>query len=345
MKAGRELPWIAQAVAQALGVQRGHAVLVHGPQGVGQFEFCLALAQAWLCESPARGAGDVSRPACGACASCHLFAVRAHPDALVLLPPALRASLGWEGDDADAGDGEGKSGKAKPSQEIKVDAVRAAVAFAQQTSARGRAKVVVAHPAERMNLIAANTLLKTLEEPPGVARFVLSTGALDALLPTIRSRCQLVRLPLPETAAARDWLAGQGLERPDVMLAAAGGQPLSALDMQALGLTAATWEQLPRQVAGAAATPLSGWPLPTVVDALGKLCHDVTVVGLGQPPRYFPATAVPRVSDVPRLTAWAAALRRARRSADHPLNAGLQVESLLLHARQALSGAVFPPFA
>ena len=95
----------------------------------------------------------------------------------------------------ETGAGEAKAGgKKQPSKEIKVEAVRGAVAFAQTTPAREAGKVVVLHPAERMNGIAANALLKTLEEPAGSARFILSCSAPEALLPTIRSRCQAFAL-------------------------------------------------------------------------------------------------------------------------------------------------------
>jgi len=327
-----DLPWLGQPLSQALATQRGHALLVQGPPGVGQFSFCLQLAQAWLCEARSGGAA-----ACGDCPSCHLFAVRAHPDLLVLVPEALRESLGWAADDEEPRS-EAKS-KTKPSAEIKVDAVRAAVAFAQQTSARGGAKVVVLHPAEQMNAIAANTLLKTLEEPPGVARFILSTGAVDALLPTIRSRCQQLRLALPPAQVAVPWLQAQGLDGAGVLLAAAGGQPLTALELAAGGLDAARWARLPRDILAGQAAALAQQPLPRVVDVLAKLCHDATVRMLGGQPRYFPPDAVPAGGDLARLTAWAAALRRSQRQADHPLSLPLQLEALLIQARQALAGA------
>ena len=106
-----------------------------------------------------------------------------------------------------------RGGKKKPSKEIRVEAIRAAIAFATTTSARGRGKVVVVHPAERMNAVAANAFLKTLEEPAGDARFLLCSAAPDSLLPTIRSRCQAVacrcrrvpkpRLGWPGTASTR----------------------------------------------------------------------------------------------------------------------------------------------
>ena len=81
------LPWLAGPLAEALRTQHGHALLVHGPQGIGQFELALSLAQSWLCE--ARGADA----ACGRCAACHLVQARAHPDLLVLVPEALAEAL------------------------------------------------------------------------------------------------------------------------------------------------------------------------------------------------------------------------------------------------------------
>ena len=68
-------------------------------------------------------------------------------------------------------------------------------------------------------------MLKTLEEPAGVARFVLSGAAPDALLPTIRSRCQGLPMALPPTAMAVAWLTERGVSNTAVRLAATGGQP------------------------------------------------------------------------------------------------------------------------
>ena len=198
-------PWLQQPLTEALSQLRSHAALLHGPDGVGQFEFALALARAWLCE--ARPAGAPAAPACGRCASCHLVEAGSHPDLMVILPEALQGSLGWGSAAGEEGSDSERAGKArKPSQEIKVDAIRQVVQFSHHTASRGRAKVVLVHPVERMNLIAANTLLKTLEEPPGQVRFVLSGAALDQLLPTVRSRCQAWRLSLPEADVAARWL-------------------------------------------------------------------------------------------------------------------------------------------
>jgi DNA polymerase-3 subunit delta' len=261
---------------------------------------------------------------------------------MVVLPEALQASLGWQ---SAAEEGEGaaaeKSGKTKKlSQEIKVDAIRAVVRFSQHTASRGRAKVVLVHPAERMNLIAANTMLKTLEEPPGQVRFVLSGAALDQLLPTVRSRCQAWRLPLPDPEVAANWLRTQldGATQEDarVLLDAAGGQPLTARERHELGLDARYWPRIPSDLQQGAATALTQWPLTLVVETLQKVCHDLACVAAGAAPRYFPATSLPAAPDLNLLTSWSQELRKTRRHAEHPWNQGLKVETLLLQARAVM---------
>jgi len=324
------LPWLEEPLRQALATQRAHALLIHGPQGVGQFELALTLAQAWLCE------GAQPSPPCGHCASCKLVLARSHPDLLVLLPEALREPLGW----GLAGEGEegasDKAGKRKPSKDIRVDEVRQAIAFAQTTSSRGRGKVVVMHPAERMNGVSASALLKTLEEPPGDARLLLSCAAPDALLPTIRSRCQAVPLRLPDTQLASQWLATRDVAQPEVMLAAAGGQAQDALAWASEGMDARLWSVLPQQLARGDATALAAWPLARVVDVMQKLCHDAMRMAAGAPPRYFPQASMPAVTALAPLVAWERELARVARHAEHPWSAALMIESLVQQATQAL---------
>ena len=325
------LPWLGGWLDAARAIP-AHALLVHGPSGIGQWELALTLAQGWLCEADA-----APRP-CGRCAACRLVQAHAHPDLLVLLPEALQEPLGWAEAEAEAA-GDRAAKTKQPSKEIKVEAVRAAVTFAQTTSARGRAKVLVVHPAERMNGIAANALLKTLEEPPGVARFVLSCAAPDALLPTIRSRCQALALRPPDPAAALAWLAARGVAEPAVLLAATGGQPLLALAWAEQGVDAASWTRLPDRIARGDAGAVAGWPLPQVVDALQKLCPDALCRAVGAPGRDFPPAALPAASRPDVLLAWSRELGQAARHAEHPWNAPLMLDALVVQGHKALSPA------
>jgi DNA polymerase-3 subunit delta' len=327
------LPWLAAPLARALETQTAHALLLHAPGGVGQFELGLLLAQGWLCESTTVPPG---RRPCGVCASCRLVAAHSHPDMLVLLPEALREGLGWAVEESDDGGAE-KAGKKKPSKDIRVEEVRGAVALALTTASRGRGKAIVLHPAERMNPIAANAFLKTLEEPAGDARFLLCTSAPDALLPTIRSRCQAIALALPPAEVAAAWLRAQGVAEPEVLLAGCGGQPQEVLVLARLGVDAAAWRALPGLVAAGDASALRGWPLPLAVETLQKLCHDAASAAAGAAPRYFVAGTLPRgPGGLDGLLRWAAELRRVAEFAEHPWNAELVVESLVGQGREAL---------
>jgi DNA polymerase-3 subunit delta' len=330
-----DLHWLEAPLLNALATTRSHALLVQGPAGVGQFDLAMLLAQAWLCEAPDASTGT----ACGHCASCRLFHARTHPDFQLLVPEALRESLGLPPLNVDD-NGEAKASKTKPSKEIKVDAVRATLAFAQGTSARGRAKVVVVYPAESLNHVAANTLLKTLEEPAGQLRFVLASTAPEALLPTIRSRCQPFPLGLPARDAALQWLAGQGVEAPDVLLDAAGGRPQEARDWYAAGLRASAWQQLPQRLARGDAQALADWAPPRAIDALQRLCHDLLRLAHAAPPLFFAAAALPAPRIAAPLLIWNAALRQAARHEEHPLNASLLIESLFAQGQTALREAM-----
>lgn len=336
------LPWLAAPLAELRANPRSaHAVLIDGPAGVGQFELAIAAAQGALCEAPASPPGL----ACGRCVGCRLVQAQTHPDLLVLLPEALREPLGWSGSggegDAESASGTGTgSARRKPSRELRVDDLRSAIAFAQTTSTRGGRKVVVIHPAERMNGVSANALLKTLEEPPPAVQLLLSTGDAARLLPTLRSRCQSLRLGLPPADLAAGWLeaAGAGAGAA-VLLQAAGGQPQEALALLADGIDAEAWSGLPERLRQGDAASLQGWPLPRLLQALLSLCHDLQRVGLGAAPRHFPVDSLSCRPSLPALNAWSRRLIEASRHADHPFHLPLAVEALVAQARAVLAPA------
>jgi DNA polymerase-3 subunit delta' len=325
-------PWIASQL-RALLQQRGHAWLLHGPSGLGQYPLALQLVRTWLCEAP------TADGACGQCASCHAIDVRTHADLFVLMPETVMLELGWPLSEKAQGEIDDK--KRKASKEIRVDAMRDAIEFAQRTSGRGRGKAVLVYPAERMNAITANALLKTLEEPPGDVRFVLATEAAHQLLPTIRSRCLGHTMSWPREAQASQWLSEQGVPAPDVpaLLKAAGGRPEDALAMSRAGIDARQWSSLPKAIARGDASLVGDWSPAKAVDGLLKLCHDLMAVRAGAGPRFFQAADLPRPPPYDALAQWSRELARTLRTVEHPYNAGLLLEVLVSQGRSALHSA------
>lgn len=323
-------PWVARQVRLLLQ-QRGHARLLMGPSGLGQYALGLALARAWLCESPLPDGS-----ACGICASCHAIAVRTHPDLRVLMPEVQMQALGWPLSEKAQAELDDK--KRKPSREIRVDAMRDAVEFAQRTNARGRGKVVLVYPAEQMNNVTANALLKTLEEPVGDVRFILATEAAHQLLPTIRSRCQAHQMEWPPFPEMQEWLAGEGVPASDTasLLRAAGGRPDDALALAAAGIDPQRWSHLPRAAARGDASPFAEWSAAAVVAVLQKICHDQMARACGAAPRYFAEADLPAVPSMAALTRWSKSLVAEARVAEHPFHAGLTLDALVSEAQNTL---------
>ena len=322
-------PWLVQQ-RQALLAQRGHAWLLQGPSGMGQFELGMSMVRAWLCEQPS------AHGACGQCTSCHSIDVHAHADLCVLMPEVDMIERGWPLSEKAQADIDDK--KRKPSKEIRVDAMREAVEFTQRTSARGKGKAVLVYPAEQMNAITANALLKTLEEPPGDVRFVLATEAAHQLLPTIRSRCLAHTMVWPQDAEMVQWLAQQGLNADDAQawLRAAGGRPLDAWRMAQAGKGLDVMRRMPKAVAAGDVAVFADMSPPQIVQWLQKLCHDLMCVAQGAAPRYFAVPDMPPPPSPMVLARWAKSLAQEARTAEHPFNAGLMTEALVAQARTVL---------
>jgi DNA polymerase-3 subunit delta' len=252
------------------------------------------------------------------------------------MPETLALELSWPLDEKSQKDLDDK--KRKPSKEIRVEAARDMVAFSQQTRSGGSTKVVFVYPAERMNHVTANTILKTLEEPPGECRFVLASEAAHQLLPTIRSRCQTHTMVWPSEAEALSWLQTQGVPAADaaVLLRAAGGRPEDALDLANAGLKAAIWAGLPKAVMRGDVGAVSDATPSQAIAMLQKLCHDLLALRTGGEPRFFMAADLPAAGTVNSLTQWSKDLMDAARTSEHPYNAGLMFEALVARAQTAL---------
>jgi len=197
-----DLPWLQTywrlLDAYALAGRVPQALLIAGHAGIGKMRLARAFAQRLLCRRP----GDF---ACGECVSCQLFEAQTHPDFLAVEP-------------------------AEPGKTITVDAIRGLIGTLSLTPQYRGYRVVILAPAHQMNPAAANSLLKTLEEPDEHTVMLLLTESPSSLPATVLSRCQRMDIAVPEPRDVIKWLGEQGLAaQAETLLAIAQGAPLRAL--------------------------------------------------------------------------------------------------------------------
>lgn len=203
-----------------------HALLLCGPKGVGKNVLAQWLAQCLLCAQP-NGEGE----ACGQCQNCRLFSAASHPDLHVVQPEAIfKTSEDLLSHYAQRYAPADKSKESKDSTVIRIDQIRSLIENAQTRPQIGACKVLLLGPADCMNVNAANSLLKLLEEPPADSYLVLIADRPARLPATIRSRCSRIEVAIPPRPLAMTWLADQGLAEPQahLLLDLAGGAPLAA---------------------------------------------------------------------------------------------------------------------
>ena len=177
-----------------------HGLLFHGTSGVGKKDFAIKFAHWLICEQP------LAEKACGECKACKLIQADSNPDLLTLYPEE-----------------EGKS--------IKVDQVRELIKKISLTSHGQAYRVIIISPADALNINASNSLLKTLEEPPENTILILISDMPSKLMPTIRSRAQMVRFDLPSEEHSLQWLKQQNIDKPELVLRLSAGAPLAAMTM------------------------------------------------------------------------------------------------------------------
>ena len=332
------LPW-HRAALQGLLADRArlpHALLVHGPSGIGKAEFARALAASVLCENPQGGL------ACASCPSCHWFSQGNHPDHREIVPEAAE-------EEEEGAEDAAKADKAK-SLVIKIDQIRAVADFISLTTHRAGYRVLVLRPAEALHPAAANALLKTLEEPPPGTLIVLVSDRPARLLPTIRSRCRHLPLGLPPKAEAIAWLQAQGVEQPEVALANAGGAPLWARDLaqpEEAELRRRLLAELSKPGGAdllAFAASVDRTRVERTIHWLQTWTQDLIRMKLSGRARHHPEHAAAlkaraHAADVEALFALDRELAEARRLAAHPLNPRLVAEHLLMAYNRATSGA------
>lgn len=309
-----------------------HALLLQGREGVGKFDFAALLAQSLLCENTA-----ADQLACGNCQSCVWFAQGNHPDFRLVEP---------EEGDANTED-EGAAPRTTRKTQIAVDQVRELTEFLGLSSHRSGLRIVLLHPAEALNQASANALLKMLEEPPSGVLFMLVSHQPQRLLATIRSRCSKVDMPIPPRHDAVAWLDAQGIRNAAARLAYAGGAPLLATFPE----EEASKQKTELQVLlcqGARIDPLAAGALcarsgmAAAVDMLQKWTYDLLSLRLAQQARYHEEPSkslqdLAKAVDLAKLLDFQRKLDQARRHAQHPLNAELQLEGLMFQYMQLFS--------
>ena len=193
-----------------------HAIILAGPQGIGKATFAFHLAHYLLRYPDAARAPDALGTIDPASSLFRQVAQGAHPSVLHLTRPANEKSKGFK-------------------SVVTVDEIRKVSRFLAMTSHDGGYRIIIVDPADDMNTNAANALLKNLEEPPSRTLFILIVHAPGSLLPTIRSRCQTLRLHPLDEAALLAALQGVGQAVPDeaggraALVQRAGGSARNAI--------------------------------------------------------------------------------------------------------------------
>jgi DNA polymerase-3 subunit delta' len=245
-----------EALQQAYLADRlPHGLIFAGPAGVGKGTTALALAALFLCENP-----KAAEP-CGKCQSCTLMAAGNHPDYHLVYRQLVQL------EDAE-----------KAAQALSVDVVRDYLLKpAGQKSAMNQGKVFVVEEAETLNTAAQNSMLKTLEEPYGRTLIFLLTDQPESLLPTIRSRCRLVRFaPLSWERVVAE-LVKRGMKEAEAADAAefSEGSLGLVLRWRNQGVLLAA-----KELHGVIARILSGQPSMDLAEWLKKASEDYSAIEL-----------------------------------------------------------------
>lgn len=320
-------PWFAEAWKHLLARRENlpQALLLHGPRGVGKLDLARHFAQRILCETPN------TVEACGNCEGCRWFLAGQHPDFRQVEPEALAAP-------AEPVEGEPSTSRsAKPSHEIKVDQIRELADFLNIGSHRGRRRITLIHPAEAMNANAANSLLKSLEDPASGVCFILISNNRMHLLPTVRSRCISVAVAIPDRAQGLAWLRQEKVEDADAWLAFAGGAPLLARELAESGrgeLVSQLTDLLQRE----GKRGLLRWSatdrerIEALSEVLQKWAYDKAFGEYAVRGGFFATSGARTALDSSRRRAWvrfALEAGRYRTAARHPLNPQLFAEDLI----------------
>ena len=366
------LPWF-DALGKAFNLESlPQAILFHGQPGIGKFDFACWLSKAILCEADLFSTGH--KP-CDACEACRWFDTGNHPDFIALLPQSVKGRLahaeleGSQKIDPVATESQGDGDEKKESSFIKIDEVRATLGGMNIGSHRGGKRIILIYPLESLREDAANTLLKSLEEPNPDTIFILVSDRLDRVLPTIRSRCQLIALPKPSRDLALDWLQSElkslltdavRIEEIEAAIDEYAGAPLSARDQilarhlgddqdgagLAINATRVLLEALSKgpQIAYLeCAEKVQKAPYSALLICMQRWLFDLQLSNQLGEVRYYRRHAqligqlASRLQLAKAQRLWST-LTLARRHEKHPLSTRVQMESMLLQYQQLFEG-------
>jgi len=327
-----------------------HAILLHGPAGIGKTVFAERFAQSLLCEQILPDGH-----ACGQCDPCGWFLKYSHPDYRRIRPEILEqgdslADAGGDDGSEDEAEVEKSSPKSKraPSKIIRISQIRDLSEFTNISTHRQGYRVMVLYPAEALNAESSNALLKTLEEPLPRTVFMLVSSNPESLLPTILSRCRKIAMPMPLRAESLQWLQEQGIKDAEVWLAEQGGAPLAAHDLAQTGSRDELDEFL-RQLAKPSvegvlrtAERMQKTPVTQLIAWLQRWLYDIFSLKFSGVVRYYPRykkelAALAQQVDAAVLLRMLKATSARNMIAEHPLASRLFVEDMLLEYMEICS--------
>ena len=337
-------PW-QEKLAAALNAMRErmpNGLLIYGPRGIGTFELAERFARSLLCTSPAPG-GE----ACGHCKGCKLTSAMTHPDLVYVLSEAEAVPRELPFAEPENATSERKN----LYREILIHQTRHLPEIFSLKPNMGGRRVVLVYPADQLRAEAAAAILKSLEEPPENTLFILVADSVDFVLPTIRSRCRLLKAEPPTPNEALAWLKTRKVPDPEGALVAAGGMPLAVFEKDEKRVL--TPEQRAKlldflrlgrrgNAAAAVGAVTRDMTLQATSVFLSRWAWDLAGAVSGVAPRYFPGEA--RVFEElaqgglkpTAIFMWVNSVRDVCRVSDHPLTARVVIEQLLLAYLRAI---------
>ena len=362
-------PWLEPLWDNINLAEFPNAVLIHGQSGIGKFEFSIELAKALLCEE------STGAKPCDHCEACRWFDSANHPDFIALVPETHRKLLPHGDFDSESdspkkskasqADSDGDVAEKKEKKSISIEDARNAIEGLSIGSHRGGNRVILVYPLEMLRPDSANTLLKSLEEPPKNTIFILLADRLDRVLPTIRSRCRLLSAPRPDRLSGLNWLRTQlslipGLKMSDTDVESIydeqGGAPYAVFDsivarhnkdekdeltiaIQASRYLLQAMSQGARTNWLDAADKTHKAPYSSLLATMQRWVSDLQSCSQMGLPRYYPkheATiqTLAQQARLPKLLRLWKSLIQARRHENHPLATRIQLEALLSQYQQ-----------